>query len=143
MCKELGELAVSLGGVKHLAVMTHIERNLHIKADPSLLRRAFSNIVHNAIMYSPEGGRITLVLRADLILKQAVFVVTNEGIGISKKELEKIFTRFYRGTSSKGTAGSGLGLAITKAVMKRLGGEVTIHSVPHKKTRVTAFIPME
>lgn len=142
VCKELGELAVSLGEIKHLVVATDIVQNLHIQTDPSLLRRAFSNIMHNAIMYSPEGGRVTLVLHADLTLKQALFVVTNEGIGISKKELEKISTRFYRGTSSKGTAGSGLGLAITKAVVDRLGGKVTIHSVPNKETRVTVFIPM-
>lgn len=142
MCEELGELASSLGEIKHLSVITTIEQNLHIHADPTLLRRAFSNIVHNAITYSPVGGRITLVLHADFTSRQIVFFVTNEGIGIAKKELKKIFTRFYRGTSSKGTAGSGLGLAITKAVLEQLGGKTTIHSVPHKETRVTASIPM-
>ena len=142
MCKELSELAASLGEIKHLVVTTDIEQNLHIQADTLLLRRAFSNIVHNAITYSPVGGRVTLALHADFTSRQIVFFVTNEGMGIAKKELKKIFTRFYRGESSKGTAGSGLGLAITKAVIERLGGKITIHSVPHKETRVTAFIPM-
>ncbi len=141
VCKELGELTSSLGEIKHLVVTTDIQQNLYVQADPSLLRRALSNIVHNAIMYSPKGGKVTLILHEDQTLKQALFIVTNEGIGIAKKELKKILTRFYRGTSSKGIAGSGLGLAITKAILERLGGKITIHSIPHKETRVTVFIP--
>ena len=142
MCKELSELAASLGEIKHLVVTTDIEQNLHIQADTLLLRRAFSNIVHNAITYSPVGGRVTLALHADFTSRQIVFFVTNEGMWIAKKELKKIFTRFYRGESSKGTAGSGLGLAITKAVIERLGGKITISSVPNKETCVTASIPI-
>jgi len=142
VCKELGELTIALCETKHLIVSIDIQTNLHIQANPTLLRRALSNIVHNAIMYSPEGGKVTLTLHADLPTKQAVYTVANEGVGISKKELDAIFTRFYRGTSSKGTAGSGLGLAIAKAVIERLGGRITIHSVPHKETRVIAYIPM-
>lgn len=140
--KELGELAVALGDVKHLVVTTHIEQGIQVQADASLLRRALSNIVHNAITYSPESGEVTLMLYTEKTTKQVLYVVTNEGVGIPKRELELIFTRFYRGVSSKGTTGSGLGLAMSRAVVEQLGGNIIVHSIPQKRTQVIVSLQM-
>ena len=103
--------------------------NVVIVGQVEELRSAFSNLIYNAIRYTPSGGRITL--RWYQRDKTAVFEVEDNGIGILEKHVDRITQRFYQVDKSRtyrGIGGTGLGLAIVKHVLIRHGGELEIKS---------------
>jgi two-component system, OmpR family, sensor histidine kinase MprB len=95
-----------------------------VTGDPQALERAITNLLDNAVKWSPEGGRVTVEL------KQGTVMVADQGHGISEVDLPRVFDRFYRSTESRGMAGSGLGLSIVKAVADRHGGDVRAGNGP-------------
>ncbi len=110
-------------------------------ADQNLFSQALSNVIKNAIAYNTEHGRVMIEIQREGT--QIVVRVTDTGIGIAKKDLEKIFDRFYRTDQSRSrqTGGSGLGLAIVQSIMKQLRGSVHIESVLGQGTVVTLRLP--
>ena len=104
--------------------------------DEERLRQVLTNLVGNAIKYSPEGGAIRIGAWAEpMDGTEPVSVVTyvaDEGIGIPKDELPQIFERFYRvdSTLRRSTAGAGLGLFLSKAIIDAHGGEIWARSEP-------------
>jgi signal transduction histidine kinase len=111
--------------------------NCTIKANEVLLQRAFMNILENAIKYS-EASNISISLNRDKKGKIEIKVVDN-GKGIPKKHINKIFDRFYRvdKSRSKKTGGSGLGLSITKKIIERYNGSVEVQSKVAEGTTFT------
>lgn len=104
-------------------------------ADPLLFRRAISNLLSNALQYTPHGGKITLSVRETE--GQTVEVhVSDTGAGIDPEHLPRIFDRFYRADAARSQYphGTGLGLSIAKSIMDLHGGTVTIQSEPSKGT---------
>jgi two-component system sensor histidine kinase TctE len=113
---------------------------LPVRADAALLREALANLVHNAILYSPRGSRITLAAERDG--DAAVLSVEDDGPGIPPEEREKVFQRFYRRVGH-GEAGSGLGLAISREMAARFGGTVTLADAAQGKgLRATLRLPL-
>lgn len=106
------------------------------------LLSAVSNLLNNAVRYTPEGGRITLVWRwrddggAEL-------EVSDTGIGIAREHLPRLTERFYRvdGSRSRDTGGTGLGLSIVKHIAQRHGGEVVVQSEPAKGSTFRIVLP--
>ncbi|MEW5768298.1 MAG: PAS domain-containing sensor histidine kinase [bacterium] len=101
------------------------------------LEQIMINLLSNAIKFTPQGGRITISgveETTHLIIK-----VTDTGVGIPPKDIEKVFEKFYRASSS--AEGTGLGLAITKGLVERLGGEIWIESKVGKGTTVGFTLP--
>ena len=131
---DLSELANTLGEEKSLTISSDIQKRVTIKADKQLLQRALSNVVYNAVAYNQPRGSIKISLGKEGNLIK--INVQNTGIGISKKDLPQIFSRFYRGTNVQGK-GSGLGLAISKAVVESLSGKISISSSVNKGTAVS------
>lgn len=131
---NLAELATTLGENKGLSIITNIQKDVTLKANKELLRRALSNIVYNAVSYNKPKGSVSLTLKKQSQL--TTLTVKDTGIGISKNDLPQLFTRFFRGVNVN-EKGSGLGLAITKAAVESLGGTITISSVMNKGTTVT------
>lgn len=86
--------------------------------------QVMDNLINNAIKYSPDGGTITGKMKT--VNDKVVITVTDEGMGIPKKDLNKIFNRFYRvdRARSRAMGGSGLGLAISKEVVEQHGGNI-------------------
>jgi two-component system phosphate regulon sensor histidine kinase PhoR len=107
----------------------------------SELVSAVSNLVSNAIRYTPLGGRIHL--QWSLTSEGAVFTVKDSGPGIAAEHLPRLSERFYRvdRSRSRETGGTGLGLAITKHVMQRHGGELRIESVLGQGATFTLCLP--
>jgi signal transduction histidine kinase len=131
---DLSELANTLGEEKHLTISTNIQKDVSVKADKKLLLRALSNIVHNSVAYNKSRGSIMISLKTQ---PHRIYIsVQDTGIGISKHDLPRIFTRFYRG-SNAGGKGSGLGLAISKAVIETLDGKISITSSVNQGTTVS------
>ncbi|HSJ58204.1 MAG TPA: ATP-binding protein [Anaerolineae bacterium] len=98
--------------------------------DPERLREVFTNLVSNAVKYSPDGGRVWVGGRTD---RTGVTVyVADQGIGIPAEEQARIFDRFHRVQSGQHTDGTGLGLYLVKAIVEAHGGRVSVESVPER-----------
>lgn len=113
-----------------------------IKGDQSQIAMAISNLIENAINYSPEGTRVAVALRVNDGLAEVS--VTDQGIGIPEKDLERIFERFYRvdPARSRATGGTGLGLSIVKHVATNHGGDVSVWSVEDAGSTFTIRFPI-
>ena len=105
-----------------------INTKLNLYGEKREIESAFKNIITNAIRYTGKGGQINI--RWNLINELGVFEVTDSGIGIPKKDIDRICERFYRVNAdrSRETGGTGLGLAIVKNVMIQHQGELKISS---------------
>ena len=104
---------------------------------------AFSNLITNAIKYTPKGGIITIGWHEDG--DHAYFTVQDNGIGINPKHLPRLTERFYRVDSarSRQTGGTGLGLAIVKHVLMQHGAHLEISSKENEGSTFTAVFPKE
>jgi two-component system sensor histidine kinase SenX3 len=117
------------------------QRNLTVEGSESQLVTAVGNLIENAVHYSPERTRVSVaVRRRDGAVE---ITVTDEGIGIAEKDLERVFERFYRAdpARSRATGGTGLGLAIVKHVATNHGGEVSVWSVEGSGSTFTLRLP--
>ncbi len=113
-----------------------------IKGDHGQVMMAISNLIENAINYSPEGTRVAIALRLRDGLAEVS--VTDQGVGIPEKDLERIFERFYRvdPARSRATGGTGLGLSIVKHVVTNHGGDVSVWSVENAGSTFTLRFPI-
>jgi len=118
-------------------------RGLSVYGDEDLLVTALRNLLENAVAYSPERTRVVVSLKKASD-GNAELSVTDQGIGIPERDLERIFERFYRvdPARSRATGGTGLGLAIVKHVMAAHNGRVTVRSVEGSGSTFTLFIPL-
>ena len=110
-----------------------------INGDEHQLRRAFLNIIDNAIKYTPEGGKILISLKTFEGLTRVK--VTDSGIGISPENLPFIFDRFFRVDKSRSGEGYGLGLSIAKSIIEAHKGSLSIESEPGRGTTVIINLP--
>ena len=119
---------------------TSSHSSAEILADGGLLARAFANLISNAIKYGGEGEKIEIILSKEE--DKITITSTNFGEVIPKKDLDKIFTRFYRVESSRSseTGGSGLGLAIAHSIITLHGGSIRATST-EKITVFTVELP--
>ena len=99
-----------------------------VEGNQELLARATGNLIDNAIKFTPQGGRVTLLLGEDD--SWAWIAVTDSGIGIEEVDQALIFNRFHRGRNAAEYAGSGLGLAITHSIVEAHGGRIEVSSEP-------------
>jgi signal transduction histidine kinase len=111
--------------------------------DKGRLRQLFLNLVDNAVKYTPSGGSVTLALERQG--NEAVFEVSDTGIGIPQTELGKIFDRFYRvdKARSRELGGTGLGLSIAKWIVELHRGSITVTSEPQKGSTFTVHLPID
>ncbi|KUL65558.1 histidine kinase [Streptomyces violaceusniger] len=132
-------------GTKQITMATGGTADLHVWGNRGQLAAALGNLVENAVNYSPARTRVGIAARripatgGDLI----EVAVTDQGIGISEKDRERIFERFYRvdPARSRQTGGTGLGLAIVKHVAASHGGEVTVWSAEGQGSTFTLRLP--
>ncbi|HEY7599387.1 MAG TPA: HAMP domain-containing sensor histidine kinase [Candidatus Limnocylindrales bacterium] len=111
--------------------------------DPQRLGQVLSNLIGNALKFTPAGGRVEVSLRATDA--GAEIVVADNGVGIEAAELPHVFERFFRGAqhSEERASGSGLGLSIVRSIVEMHNGRVAISSTPGQGTRVTVELPRE
>src|SRR5947208_15380500 len=109
--------------------------------DPKLLFQVFSNLVSNAVKYSPSGGPIAI--SAGIESEQVVVAVEDHGIGIPAKDLDRLFERYYRGSNVSGIVGTGVGLYLVKMVVEVHGGEVAVESTEGKGSTFSVRLPVK
>jgi len=110
-----------------------------LRADPAALDELVSNLVDNAVRYTPPGGSVTVEVNATV--DEAAIVVRDTGPGISPEDLEQIFEPFYRGQAQKSIPGTGLGLPITKRIAEAHGGRVEVQTDLGKGSAFLVFLP--
>ncbi len=131
--------------VKGITLQASIAPNLpQVALDSQRIAQVLGNLVSNALRHTPEGGSVECRITRDINAKQAMFVVSDTGSGISPEALPHIFERFYRADSSRSRAGggTGLGLSIAKQLVELHGGRIWAESEPGKGTQVTFVLPL-
>lgn len=123
-------------------MVTRLSENVTGEVDPSKLQQVMYNLTENAIKYTPEGGTITVSLSQTAT--QAVFAVSDTGVGISEEDLVHIFDRFYRvdKARSRETGGTGLGLSIVRQLVTLHGGQIAVESEIGRGTTFTVTLPI-
>jgi signal transduction histidine kinase len=113
-----------------------------VLGDQFQLDRVVTNLLVNAIHYTPRGGQI--VLRSRQEDRWAVIEVQDNGLGIAPEDHERIFHRFYRGDPARSSdqGGMGVGLAIARKIIEAHGGKITVESMPNQGSTFRVFIPM-
>lgn len=144
---DAGEIARrSLDLVRPLSTRHRFELELpddlpHVVADETHLRQALVNLLENAVKYSPDGGRVALELEPRG--GRLRFLVHDEGIGIPAADQRRIFDRFVRldPQLTGGVSGTGLGLHITRGFVARMGGSLTVSSLPGRGSTFAVELP--
>jgi signal transduction histidine kinase len=113
-----------------------------IIADKDKLAAALTNLIGNAIKYTPDGGKVSVRVEAES--HRIRFLVEDSGFGISPEELPKLCSKFFRSSDSRvqSLVGSGLGLAFTQEVARLHGGSVTIQSQLNQGSCFTLELPL-
>ncbi len=117
--------------------------SIWVEIDTDKMTQVIDNIINNAIKYSPDGGKITVSMKTTDT--QMILSISDEGLGIPKKDLPKIFDRFYRVDKARSRAqgGSGLGLAIAKEIIKQHHGFIWAKSEYGKGSTFTIVLPYD
>lgn len=119
---------------QHHTFKTNVEEGIKFKGDSGLFQLILSNLIENAVKYSPKNSEINVELRKDG--SQIELVVVDQGIGIAKEEREKIFNKFYRSGNEevRQTKGTGLGLYLVKNLVGHYHGQITVRNREEKGT---------
>jgi PAS domain S-box-containing protein len=119
-----------------------------VSGDAVLLRQAVTNVVDNAIKYTPEGGKVTVGLsirsKGEGRRRRAVVRVSDTGIGIAPEDQVRLFEKFYRvkRRDAPSVSGTGLGLSIVRSIVERHGGEVRVESELNKGSTFHIILPL-
>lgn len=127
---------------RHVQINSSCDTDIEFFGDRKQLVMAISNLIENAINYSPERTSVNIVLKRNEEL--AEITVSDQGVGIAQEDIDRIFERFYRVDSarSRETGGTGLGLSIVKHVISNHGGEIQVWSVPGTGSTFTVLLPI-
>ena len=138
---EVVEIQRPEADVKSIVLLTRMQSTpLFVNGDPKRLRQVITNLITNAIRYTPSGGQIVAeVFRADE--RNCSIRVRDNGVGISAEHLPRLFDPFYRVNSNE-AGGTGLGLPIVKQLVELHGGTISVESMPGKGSIFCVTLPL-
>ncbi len=139
MIGSVAELYEIVADEKEVTVQSRCPDGLMAMADRTRMQQALANLVDNAVKYSLDGGRVTIEAREEE--GHTAIVVSDQGIGISPLEIDRIWDRLYRGDASRSERGLGLGLSFVKAIVSAHKGEVLVQSAPGEGATFTVLLP--
>ncbi|MDM8529211.1 response regulator [Anaerolineales bacterium HSG24] len=116
------------------------QQNVTVNADRNQLERVIMNLTENAIKYTPEGQVKVFLGQQE---ENAIFWVTDTGIGLTEEQIERLFERFYRADNQRNILGTGLGLSIAEEIIKEHKGEIKITSVYGEGSTFTVTMPLQ
>ena len=118
------------------------DKRILVYINPLVLHTIVEVVIHNALLYTPEGGKINIAID-ESHPKHVMLSVTDFGIGISPNDMKKLFTKFFRSHDALivSTTGNGLGLYLVKKMLDTIGGTITCTSEVHKGSTFTIGLP--
>ncbi len=121
---------------------SNLPESVSVRGDRQYLKRLLLNLVDNAVKYTPAGGKVTLSLHSDT--DWAFLKISDTGIGLSREEQERIFSRFHRviETCSRDERGVGLGLNIVRSIVEAHKGQILVKSTPGQGSTFTVTLPI-
>jgi len=119
-----------------------IEENLNLYFDKDKLEKIINNLLSNAFKFTPEGGKIDFTV--EKMINEVEIRIADNGIGIAKERIDKIFNRFYQvdGSHTRESEGTGIGLAVTKELVELHKGKIEVESEYGKGTTFKVFLPL-
>ena len=128
-------------GAKQLQVTCSVQPGATVTADRLRLRQVLTNLISNAVKFTPERGRV--IIRAHVCGTEARIAVSDTGVGIPKAQQELVFTEFPKidAGAMAGAKGSGLGLTLSNELVKAMGGSITFHSRPGRGSTFVVVLP--
>ena len=135
-CELFGTTADDRG----LTLSCDVPEKCVIAGDARMIQRLLSNLLDNALKYTPAGGRVDVSL-SQTGGRDATLTVRDTGRGISTEDLPRIFERFYRGDRSRSASGTGLGLSLARAIARAHGGDVAVESRVGEGSVFTVTLP--
>lgn len=138
---EACEHSMTDAEAKQIDLRHTVQPGLIVHGDRAQLHAAVSNLVENAVTYSPDGSRVAVTAKRDD--DDVRITVSDNGVGIASTEVDRIFERFYRvdPARARATGGTGLGLSIVKHVAASNGGSVEVWSEPGLGSTFTLVLP--
>lgn len=140
LVKSIVEKNKILAETKEINIETKIESSVNILGNKIELSRVFFNILDNAIKYTSQNGKILISDKIDS--KKYILTISDNGIGIPKNIINKIFDPFFRGDLSRSTEGAGLGLTLSKKIIENHKGTISIKSQVNNGTNVVISLPI-
>ncbi len=138
--KRACDLYLPLAEEKELSLSLQAPTSCQLKADRKKIQRLISNLLDNALKYTPAGGAVNIRVKRNGSTLE--FAVEDNGVGIEKKDLEHIFQRFFRCDQSRSQEGSGLGLSLAQAIVHAHGGKLQVSSTLGSGSCFTATFPI-
>ena len=134
------ELFLPMADNEGVTLVCDAPERLFLNGDIRMIQRMISNLLDNAVNYTPEGGNIHVAAR--LNSQQSIQIsIKDRGIGISEEDMPHIFERFYRCDPSRSRSGTGLGLSLARAIARAHGGDITVTSEPNEGSTFTVVLP--
>ena len=119
-----------------------ISKNVVVKGDEIQLVQVFSNLIDNAVNYSPKKSKIKI--EVEIKQRELVFKIEDTGVGIPQRQHKNVFEKFFRGENvAKKSTGTGLGLYMTKHIVEEHGGKVWFESTEGKGTTFFVKLPIK
>ncbi len=138
--RDACELFLPMAENEGLSLVCDAPQRLFINGDIRMIQRMISNLLDNAVKYTPAGGKINIAGRSDG--RQSIQItIKDTGIGLSAADMPHIFERFFRCDPSRSQTGTGLGLSFARAIARAHGGDITVTSVLNKGSTFTVVLP--
>lgn len=144
ICAQLCDTALMFEDIwerKNIEFIVDMEDRAEVSADEGLLELVWTNLLSNAMKFTPEGGTITLKQVSDA--EKVIVSVADTGCGMDEQTKKKVFEKFYQGDTSHSTEGNGLGLALVKRIIELSDGEISVESTEGKGSVFTVVLPVK
>jgi len=134
------ELFEPMADDKKVALKCRMPEKVLLVGDVRMLQRMLSNILDNAVKYTPSGGTVEISL-SESGQHDVIISIRDTGVGISATDLPHIFERFYRCDRSRSQPGTGLGLSLARAIARAHGGDIRVTSTPDQGSTFSIILP--